>query len=326
MSCVRNWFGLMASLLMLLNATTAIADEAPSYPCESFGVETGYISVEDLRRLRSLRKEDTPTAAFRDIKEEDAPIINEALRVGPSAGIFSARLLRDLVLIDAFEHQSKCNPAQTCPKPEIIAGFSVNDERSPGKTWQTFVADWKEFRDKDASRSRTCLKVARKLPTFDLSVVARNASEPRGQENPIPRQQAQPPAAFEKESEQPGQGVAELTCRKQASSIFASRQIYFASGKIWLKPADRKFLSDAARSVASCKSLRIALVGHTDSDGPRNYNERLGRLRAEAVGRILRNTASVELKVSGLGESRPARPNTNRTNKAYNRRVAISVL
>ncbi len=215
----------------------------------------------------------------------------------------------------------------------IIAGFSVDDERSPGraKSWKALIADWKEFRDKDASRSRACLEVARKLPTFDLPMVAMNEGEPKRQADSGRSKEALPPAIPEQkvaavESKRPE--LSNDECRKQASDLLANRQIYFSSGKTWVRSADRQFLADLAGSIASCKSLRMALIGHADSDGPRKYNKRLSRLRAEAVARILRIDGSVgrRLVVLGLGENRPVKPNTSRANKAYNRRVTIEVL
>lgn len=332
MSKVRNWCGMIAGSLLLLNAAGAIADEFANYPCEAFGVEARYISLKDLRRLRSLRQEGPSSAAFLDLKQEDVAIIDEALRVGPSGGFFAARLLRDLVLIDAFEQQSQCDPEQACPKPEIIAGFAVDDRssRGHGKSWQALIDDWRQFRDKDASRSRVCLDPARKLPTFDLPQIAMKGLKPGEQVGPGPRQETQPPAIPQAntalEPKRPEQADIDVVCRRQASNLLKDRQIHFAFGKSLVKSADRKFLADVAESIASCASLRVALVGHTDSVGPRRYNQRLSQRRADAVGRILRDAASVRLEISGLGESRPARPNTSRANKAYNRRVTIEVL
>ena len=252
-------------------------------------------------------------------------IIDEALRVGPSGGFFAARLVRDLVLIDALERKSQCDPKQACCKPDIIAGFPVDDEDSPSnsKGWQALIAGWKEFRDRDALRSRACLDVARKLPTFDLPLVAMNDLESKGQAG---HRDDLPPALKPIEPKRPKQGDIDRDCRKRVSDLLANRPIYFSSEKSSVRSADRKFLTDVAGFIASCHSLQIALVGHTDSDGTRTYNQRLSRLRAEAVARILRSAAAVRLEISGMGERRPVRPNTSRANKAYNRRVTIEVL
>ena len=68
----------------------------------------------------------------------------------------------------------------------------------------------------------------------------------------------------------------------------------------------------------------LEIEGHTDSRGSTATNERLGLQRAEAVKRYLYEQHNVPLhkmNVISFGETKPAAPNTNRTNRATNRRV-----
>ena len=154
--------GVAIGVLLASPMTTASAESLPDYPCESSAVEARYISPEDLGRLRTLRQQATPSAPFLDLANDDIPLIDEVLRVGPSAGFYAARLLRDLAILDAFEGQAKCDPGQHCPKPEIIARLSPDSTTATDgpRTWQTLIRDWKEFRDRDAARGQACLEVS----------------------------------------------------------------------------------------------------------------------------------------------------------------------
>jgi len=112
-----------------------------------------------------------------------------------------------------------------------------------------------------------------------------------------------------------------------ASTVSTASALSARERKAVVGPEDRQFLVEVAEHIATCKPVRIAVVGHTDSDGSRRYNLKLSRLRAEAVGRFLTRDAAVaqRLSISGEGEGSPAKPNTTRANKAYNRRVTMQV-
>jgi outer membrane protein OmpA-like peptidoglycan-associated protein len=80
--------------------------------------------------------------------------------------------------------------------------------------------------------------------------------------------------------------------------------------------------------------VTVRLVGHTDNRGSASYNQALGRRRAAAVARRLRQEmrsispflgGRVRIIVQTLGETRPARPNTTPQNRAFNRRVQVFV-
>jgi outer membrane protein OmpA-like peptidoglycan-associated protein len=305
--------GVAIGILLASPTSTASAASLPDYPCESSVVEARYISPEDLGRLRTLRQQATPSAPFLDLVDDDLPIVDEVLRVGPSAGFYAARLLRDLAILEAFEQQAQCDPKQHCHKPEIIAGFPVQSANAAdeSKIWQALIRDWKEFRNRDAARSRACLAISRTRPTYEILVVIGNEPKPLPAKVNLPVHD--------------DHGV---TCRRQMQMFVANRPIHFASGRAVVRREDRQFLADVAERIGACKETRIAIVGHTDSDGARRYNQRLSQERAEAVAKILMKDIAVHqrLLISGLGESSPAKPNTTRANKAYNRRVVIWVL
>ncbi|HEX2445227.1 MAG TPA: OmpA family protein [Vicinamibacterales bacterium] len=80
---------------------------------------------------------------------------------------------------------------------------------------------------------------------------------------------------------------------------------------------------------ADPKGAWIEIEGHTDAVGGKQYNERLGLERAEAVKHYLYETHQVPLhkmNVISYGEDKPVAPNDTKDGRAQNRRVVIRVL
>ncbi|MEW5982762.1 MAG: OmpA family protein [Acidobacteriota bacterium] len=80
---------------------------------------------------------------------------------------------------------------------------------------------------------------------------------------------------------------------------------------------------------ADPKPVFFEIEGHTDSTGPKAYNEQLGLERAEAVKRYLYEQHQVPLhkmNVISFGADKPVAPNDTRDGRAANRRVVIKVL
>ena len=104
----------------------------------------------------------------------------------------------------------------------------------------------------------------------------------------------------------------------------------FANGKAALAPDAKAELDELITQLAANpQNYYLEIEGHTDSRGSTMTNERLGLERAEAVKRYLYEQHNVPLhkmNVISFGESKPAAPNTNKTNRAQNRRVVIKVL
>lgn len=73
----------------------------------------------------------------------------------------------------------------------------------------------------------------------------------------------------------------------------------------------------------------IEVEGYTDSIGTKDYNDKLGLDRAEAVKRYIYEQHQVPLhriNVISYGPDKPVAPNTTREGRAKNRRVVIKVL
>jgi len=73
--------------------------------------------------------------------------------------------------------------------------------------------------------------------------------------------------------------------------------------------------------------IDINVIGHTDSVGPEEYNERLSIRRATAVKdyMVSEGVDPGIIDVSGKGESDPVADNSTREGRAENRRVEIQV-
>jgi OOP family OmpA-OmpF porin len=69
----------------------------------------------------------------------------------------------------------------------------------------------------------------------------------------------------------------------------------------------------------------IHVVGHTDSHGPKAYNQMLSEKRAKSVAAYLKaKGVSVKVMAKGMGETMPVADNGTREGRAKNRRVEIS--
>ena len=101
----------------------------------------------------------------------------------------------------------------------------------------------------------------------------------------------------------------------------------FTSGRATLSPAIRHLLDPLAAMLASNPDLQITIVGHTDSVGGKQANEKLSRDRAEAVKAYLvaHGVNAEHIEASGRGESEPIAGNDTPAGRAANRRAEIFI-
>ena len=132
-----------------------------------------------------------------------------------------------------------------------------------------------------------------------------------------------------------GDGV--VTGRATGTSTFSSeslndpnsplsrRVIYFEFDSAEIVMADQDTLAAHAGFLAANPGQRIALEGHTDERGSREYNIALGDRRAQSVQRILElNGAGVDqVNVVSYGEEKPAADGHSEAAWRLNRRVEI---
>jgi len=105
---------------------------------------------------------------------------------------------------------------------------------------------------------------------------------------------------------------------------FSTTGILFDVNAATIKPTSYGTLKDIASVLKENSSLKVKIVGHTDSDGDGAANLDLSKRRAEAVKNMLVNEFGIDesrIQTEGKGASQPASPNTTSEGKAQNRRV-----
>jgi outer membrane protein OmpA-like peptidoglycan-associated protein len=100
--------------------------------------------------------------------------------------------------------------------------------------------------------------------------------------------------------------------------------IYFDSGKDVVKPESYGAIKEIASVLKENPTVRIKIVGHTDSDGDNASNLDLSKRRAASVKNYLVSQFQVNggnIETDGKGETEPIESNTTTEGKARNRRV-----
>src|SRR5687767_7035922 len=107
---------------------------------------------------------------------------------------------------------------------------------------------------------------------------------------------------------------------------WATQGILFATGKADLQPESRPVLKEIAAALKQHAGLKILIEGHTDNVGAAASNLALSDARAAAVKAALvaeHGSDAARITTKGLGDTKPAVPNTNAAGRAQNRRVEV---
>jgi outer membrane protein OmpA-like peptidoglycan-associated protein len=105
--------------------------------------------------------------------------------------------------------------------------------------------------------------------------------------------------------------------------------VLFEPGKAEFKTADAAPYLDRLALLLTTKSdKRVAVEGHTDSDGTAALNDALSKARATAVAEALgtRNVKRERMDIAGFSFKRPVASNATEDGKRLNRRVELIVL
>jgi peptidoglycan-associated lipoprotein len=104
-----------------------------------------------------------------------------------------------------------------------------------------------------------------------------------------------------------------------------ARLIYFDYDSYVIKPEYQSTLQSHAQFLKANSARHVALEGHTDERGGREYNLALGQRRAEAVRRalVLLGVADGQMEAVSFGKEKPAVPGSDESAWAKNRRVEI---
>ena len=112
--------------------------------------------------------------------------------------------------------------------------------------------------------------------------------------------------------------------------VLSEDQGNFKFGKKELPDEAKAKLDEMMQQIkADPKGAYFEIAGYTDSIGSKDYNEKLGMERAEAVKRYLYEQHQIPLhkmNVISYGEENPVAENKTKAGRAQNRRVVIRVL
>jgi len=121
----------------------------------------------------------------------------------------------------------------------------------------------------------------------------------------------------------PGQGAAGGANAAMAAP--SQRIVYFDFDSFVIKDEFKGMLDGHARALMASRGKRMAIEGHADERGSREYNLALGQKRAEAVARSLQllGVGEQQLEAVSFGEERPAVQGSDEAAWAANRRAEL---
>lgn len=104
-----------------------------------------------------------------------------------------------------------------------------------------------------------------------------------------------------------------------------ARTIYFDFDSYAIRDEFKPVIEQYAKALVSDRKLKIAVEGHTDERGGREYNLALGQKRAEAVTRalILLGAQEAQVESTSYGKERPAASGSGEEAWAKNRRAEM---
>jgi len=104
------------------------------------------------------------------------------------------------------------------------------------------------------------------------------------------------------------------------------RIVYFDFDSYVIRAEARPVVEAHGRRLRADPKLHVALEGHTDDRGGREYNLGLGQKRADAVRKALSlmGVADNQMEAVSFGKEKPAVPGTSEAAMQENRRVEIN--
>ena len=113
---------------------------------------------------------------------------------------------------------------------------------------------------------------------------------------------------------------------QDAAMQASTRIVYFDYDSFVIRSEFQPVIEAHAKYLASDKSRKVAIEGHTDERGGREYNLALGQKRAEAVRKALSllGVAESQLEAVSFGKEKPAVVGSTEAAMEKNRRAEIS--
>jgi outer membrane protein OmpA-like peptidoglycan-associated protein len=122
-----------------------------------------------------------------------------------------------------------------------------------------------------------------------------------------------------------GSGVAVVQTPDNQLKLNVPGDFSFDTGRADIKPNMRPILDQFASGLSGQPNTEVRIIGHTDSTGSDELNNRLSVDRAQATKNYLvsRGVSSNQIAVAGHGEREPVADNNSDAGRARNRRVEI---
>ena len=113
-----------------------------------------------------------------------------------------------------------------------------------------------------------------------------------------------------------------------SEKVSFAAETLFDFDKSAVKPAGKAALDDLLLKLKGMNTEVVVTVGHTDSVGSNEYNQKLSLRRAEAVKAYLvsKGVEASRIYTEGKGETQPLADNATAEGRAKNRRVTVEVV
>ena len=119
-------------------------------------------------------------------------------------------------------------------------------------------------------------------------------------------------------------GAPDMRSKLMTDGKLVTRGITFDVNSDKIKSESYGTLKEISKVLTENPTVKVKIVGHTDSDGADAANLELSKKRAVAIKNSLTKDFSIDasrMETDGRGESEPSSPNTTSEGKANNRRV-----
>jgi outer membrane protein OmpA-like peptidoglycan-associated protein len=114
----------------------------------------------------------------------------------------------------------------------------------------------------------------------------------------------------------------------EGDELIDGKIVEFETDSDVITPVGQALLDEILQALHRFPDISIEITGHTDDQGPPDYNLDLSRRRAEAVlaYMVAKGEPPERFVVIGYGETRPLVENTSAENRARNRRIEFEAL
>jgi outer membrane protein OmpA-like peptidoglycan-associated protein len=121
--------------------------------------------------------------------------------------------------------------------------------------------------------------------------------------------------------------AAEIVRQGDEIAVRFNEAILFDINRSDLKPNAKRDLTELAAVLKQYNETDLVIEGHTDSTGPRSFNDKLSWARAQAVTDYLKaeGVDTDRLSARGLADTKPIASNDSETGRRQNRRVQVQI-